>query len=525
MALDVLIRNGKIVDGSGNPWFTGDVGIVGERIAAVGRLDGAEAALEVDATGLVVAPGFVDIHGHGDMMALLAPEVRPKALQGVTTEVGGSCGITAFPVPLARRDLIARHYGFIFQEARTWQTLEDYFREVEAQGVGINVGAHVGHGALRMAVLGDVNRPPTPDELEQMKSLLAQALEQGAVGMSTGLIFAPSSYGDTEELVELAKVLARYDRLYASHIRGERETLMEAVREAIAIGERSGARVEVSHVEAVGRPNWGRMPDELRLLEQARERGVNVAFDVFPYRGSPVRLFNMIPVWAREGGALAARERMKDPEARRRILAEAPPQDWEKILVTKYAGPPGGPEWWGRSIADLAQEHGKTPLDFACDLQVTDPDLIITDLEMLSESDLRAALAHPLAAIITDATYEVGGLLHPRVYSAFAEVLARYVRDERVLSLEEAIRKMTWAPAQRVGFWDVGLIRPGMRADLVVFDLQGLRSKATFANPEQHPEGFIYLFVNGQVTVEEGLYRQAMAGRVMRHPGQPVACQ
>ncbi|MBC7225145.1 MAG: D-aminoacylase, partial [Anaerolineae bacterium] len=472
--LDMLIRGGKIVDGTGNPWFYGDVGIVGDRIVAVGWLEGAEAARVLDAAGLVVAPGFVDIHGHGDMMALLSPEVRTKAMQGCTTEVFGSCGITAYPVPPERSDLIARHYGFIFQKARTWPTLADYFREVEEQGVGVNVGTHVGHGALRMAVMGDADRPPTPDELAQMKALLAQALEEGAVGMSTGLIFTPSAYADTEELVELARVLARYDRLYASHIRGERETLLDAVEEAIAIGERSGARVEISHAEAVGRPNWGRMQDLIRLVERARERGVNVTFDVYPYRGSPVRLFNMIPAWAREGGALAARERMKDPELRKRILAEAPPQNWETILVTKYAGPPGGPEWWGRSIADLAREHGKDPLDFACDLQVADPDLIITDLEMLSEHDVCMALAHPLSAIVTDATYEVGGLLHPRVYSAFAEVLAKYVRDERVLSLEEAVRKMTWAPAQRVGFWDVGCIRPGMRADITVFDLENL---------------------------------------------------
>jgi len=522
MTLDILIRNGKIVDGSGNNWFYGDVGIVGDRIEAVGRLEGAEATQVIDATGLVVAPGFVDIHGHGDMTAILKPEVRPKAMQGVTTEVYGSCGITAYPIPPERRELITRHYGFIFQEARTWPTVEDYFQEVEHQGIGINVGTHVGNGGLRLAVVGDEDRPATPDELAQMKSLLAQAMEQGAVGMSTGLIFAPSSYADTDELVELSKVLAQYDGIYASHIRGERETLMKAVKEAIAIGERSGARVEVSHVEAVGRPNWGRMQDELRLLELARERGVDVSFDVYPYTGSPVRLFNMIPGWAREGGALAARERMKDPETRKRILAEAPPQNWDKILVTKYAGPPGGPEWWGRSIEDLAQEHGKEPLDFACDLLVADADLIISDLEMLSEADLRYAIAHPLGVIIADATYEVGGLLHPRVFATFAKVLAQYVRDERVLRLEEAIRKMTWAPAQRIGFWDIGLIRPGMKADLVVFDLENMRPKATFAQPEQHPEGFVYLLVNGQITVEQGVYRRAMAGRVLRRPGHPV---
>jgi N-acyl-D-amino-acid deacylase len=518
---DILIRGGRIVDGSGNNWYYGDVGIREDRIAAIGHLKGAEARRVIEAQGLVVSPGFVDIHTHSDLAEFTQPEAKPKIMQGVTTEVVGNCGFSLVPTSDSTWRSFYKQLHFIMGDIpKRWRTLAEYYDDLARQGTSVNVASYIGHGALRAAVMGFENRPPSPDEMAQMKKLLAQGLEEGAMGMSTGLIFTPSSFSTTDELVELCEVLAEQGGIYVSHIRGERDTLFQAVEEIIEIGQRSGAPVHMSHIEAVDRPNWGKAEQEIQMMEAARARGIDISYDMFPYRGSPIRVFSMIPAWAGKGSLDDVRRRFMDPSIRAAIVEQARPQDWEDIVVTKFAGQQGE-AWRGRTIAQIAREEGKGPWDLVFDLFIADTSLIITQLHMLSESDVRMAMRHPLGMIISDGTYDPEALRHPRLYSAFAEVLGKYVREEGVLRLEEAVRKITSAPAQRVGLRDIGLIREGMAADITIFDIEAIRSRSTYFDPEQYPVGIEYVLVSGQITMEKGEHTGIRAGRILRRCPEP----
>ncbi|NLE77833.1 MAG: amidohydrolase family protein, partial [Chloroflexi bacterium] len=385
---------------------------------------------------------------------------------------------------------------------------------LEAQGAAVNVATFVGHVTLREAVLGEENRPPRPSELAAMKDLLAQGLDEGSWGLSSGLIYRPGSFADTEELTALAEVVGQYGGVYATHIRGERETLLPAVAEAIAIGERAGVPVHISHLKAVGRENWGQAAAALQLMEQARGRGVDVTYDSKPFLGTPVKVWTgMIPAWARTGALEDLRRRFADPQARQRILAETPPQGWETIFVARYAAEPA---WCGRSLADLAQEQGLSPLELALEMFVADPDHETIQSDCLSETDVQRTVSHPLGMISSDALLHPQGLPHPRSYTAFAEALQRYVREEQVLSLGEAVRRMTSAPAQRLGLGERGLLLPGWKADVVVFDPQRICSRATYGDPRQPPLGIEAVFVSGRRTVERGAPTGVRAGRVLR---------
>jgi len=513
---DILIKGGRIVDGSGNNWYYGDVGIKGDRIVAIGHLEGAEARRVIEAHGLVVSPGFVDIHTHSDLAEFIQPEAKPKVMQGVTTEVIGNCGFSLVPTSDPTWRSFYKQLYFIMGEIpKRWHTLAEYYDDLAKQGISVNVASYIGHGALRAAVMGFENRPPSADEMIQMKRLLAQGLEEGAMGMSTGLIFAPSSFSTTDELVELCEVLAEQGGIYVSHIRGERDTLFQSVEEIIEIGERSGVPVHMSHIEAVDKPNWGKVGQEIQMMEAARARGIDISYDVFPYRGSPIRVFGIIPTWAGKGSLEDVRRRFMDPSTRAVIIEQARPQDWEDIIVAKFAGP-RGETWRGRTIAQIAREEGKSPWDLVFDMFIADTSLILTQLHMLSESDVRMAVRHPLGMIASDGSYETEALRHPRLYSAFPEVLGKYVREEGVLRLEEAVRKMTSAPAQRLGLRDIGLIREGMMADITIFDPEAIRSRATYFDPEQYPVGIEYVLVSGQITVEKGKHKGTKAGRILR---------
>ena len=527
---DLVIRNGKIVDGTGNNWFYGDLAVEGDRLAAIGWLGECEAGEVLDATDKVIAPGFLDIHCHSDMAVVRHPECRAKILQGVTTEVNGNCSFTPVPVTEKTREYWQARSYFIFGDlAQDWKTFDEYFSAIAGQGVSLNVSSMVGLGALRAAVMGAESRPPSADEMKAMKRLLTQALEEGALGLSTGLIFEPCAFASTDEIVELCGVLRQYDRLYVSHIRGERETSIQATQELIEIGERSGVPVHMSHLEAVDRPNWGKTEREIQRMLDARARGVDVSYDMYPYRGSPIRVFSIIPRWAAQGGYDDVKARLRDPATRRRIIAEANPQGWDKILVARFGGRTSDPtdptdltegiaerSALGRSVADLAREHSKDPWDTVFDMFLADTSLILTQTDMLSETDLRVALSHPLGMIASDGTHDPDALLHPRLFGTFAEVLGKYVREERVLRLEEAIRKFTSAPAARLGLRDLGVLREDARAELTVFDPATIRSKSTYADPERHPEGIEYVIVSGKVVVRQGEHSGARPGRVIR---------
>ena len=522
MEYDLIIENGRVIDGSGNPWFKADVGVVGDRIEAVGKLTGAEAMRRIDAEGLVVAPGFIDIHSHSDYTVLVDPRVESKIRQGVTTEVVGNCGSSAAPM-----NADVRAYRERYMRARlgddfefNWETMADYLGLVDAGGASFNVVALVGQGTVRQNVMGYENREPTSSELEEMKALVAGAMEDGAWGMSTGLIYTPSTFAKTDEIVELAKVVADHGGVYFTHIRGEGATLLEAVREATEIGKKAEVPVQIAHFKASGKAHWGKTVDSLRLVEEGRQRGVDVTFDQYPYIASSTGLSALMPHWAQEGGADRLLERLRDPEIRRRIK-EGPAtvtRDWAAVVI---ASAKNHPHYEGKSIAEIAELEGKDGMDVAFDLLLAEDAQVAIVSFGMSEEDVRRVMvsAHGMVGSDGRAVAPRGvlgtGKPHPRYYGTFPRVLGHYVR-EGVLSLQDAVRKMTSAPAQRLGIRDRGLLREGFKADITIFDPATVKDEATFTDPHRYASGIPYVIVNGVVVIDSGEHTGALPGSALR---------
>jgi len=530
--LDLVIRGGMLVDGTGNPWVRGDVGIRDGKVALIGHLDEQSARQVLDASGMVVAPGFVDIHSHSDLTLLVDGRAMSKVLQGVTTEVVGNCGLSAAPLLDEAVDYLrdtARHLADFL--SWNWRTVGEYLEELDRRGVAVNVATLVGHRTLRVGVMGHSPRSASEGEVARMAALLAQGLEEGAWGFSTGLAYAPGSWADQGELVELCRVAARYRAFYSSHIRDEEGGVVQAVREALEVSRLSGEPVQISHHKGVGRHHRGRAEDTLRLIGQYRLRsGVDVSFDVYPYAAASTWLSSYLPTWALEGGRHALLERLAQPQARarmredmRRDLFEGndPPSVWREFLVARV-GLGGGHPWEGKSLAEIAALRGQDPYEAAFDLLQEGEGLVQVIRFETTEAEIMTLLRHPLSligsdgsALATDGPLAIGHP-HPRNFGTFPRVLARYVRERGVLSLEEAIRKMTSGPAGRVGIRDRGLLLPGMWADVVVFDPNHIRDTATYRDPKRYPEGIAWVLVNGQVVVEEGRHTGARPGRVLR---------
>ncbi|MEW6399056.1 MAG: D-aminoacylase [Bacillota bacterium] len=530
--LDLVIRGGMVVDGTGNPWVRADVGIGGGRIAVVGHLDGVRAQQVLDATGMVVAPGFVDIHSHSDLALLVDGRALSKVLQGVTTEVVGNCGLSAAPLQGPAVEYLqdtARHLADHLPW--NWRTVDEYLGELDRRGVSVNVATLVGHRTLRVGVMGQKARPASPDEVAAMASLLDEALYQGAWGLSTGLAYAPGSWADQGELVELCRVAARHRSFYSSHIRDEEGGVVEAVREALEVSRLSGEPVQISHHKGVGRHHRGRAEDTLGLIGRYRLRtGVDVSFDVYPYTAASTWLSAYLPAWAVEGGRSTLLERLARPEDRARIregmrkeLFEGhdPPTVWREFLVARV-GPAGGHPGEGKSLAEIATSRGRDPYETAFDLLVEGEGLVQVIRFETTEAEVMTLLRHPLSligsdgsALATEGPLAVGHP-HPRNFGTFPRVLARYVRERGVLSLEEAIRKMTSGPAGRVAIRQRGLLLPGMWADVVVFDPNRIRDTATYREPKRYPVGIAWVLVNGQVVVEAGRHTGALPGTVLR---------
>jgi len=489
------------------------------RIAAIG--DGLTGGgRTIDARGLAVMPGAIDIHSHSDEAMLVNSALESALHQGVTTVVCGNCGGASAPVlGLAASELerdLAR-----FGLERGWTSYAEYAAAVERNGASINVCSFVGHGTLRMCVMGAEMRAATAGELAAMKALLASALREGAIGMSTGLIYPPSAYGTTDEIVALAAVVAERGGLYASHIRNEGARLLDAVAEGIEIGRRSAVRVQLSHHKASGKPNWGRVKDSTALIVRARADGVDVTADQYPYTASSTGLAVTIPDWAHEGGPLAMVERLRGPLVRRRIRDEEVEtcRNWPAIVIARAQH---HPEWSGRSVADLAAAAGRDPLEWTCDALVEhDGDIAIVHHSM-SEDDVRYVMAKEWIAIGSDSRANApygplsSGKPHPRSYGTFPRVLGRYARDEKVITLEDAVRKMTSLPAARLRLRDRGVLREGARADVVVFDPQRVADRATYDDPHRYPDGMPYVIVNGEVALDGGETTAARAGRFLR---------
>ncbi|HLF50205.1 MAG TPA: D-aminoacylase [Methylomirabilota bacterium] len=532
MAWSLLIKNGSVVDGSGAPAAAADVAVEGDRIAAVGRGLSGEAARVIDATGLMVTPGFIDIHSHSDLFYHACPAAESKVRQGVTTEVVGMCSFSPAPVaPGGAEAVKAWAAGIGSRLVITWQTFAQYMDHLRGLGPSVNIVHFVGQGALRLAGMGAENRPPAPRERKDMERLLAEALEAGAFGFSTGLVYPPSLYASTEELVALAKSMAKRGGLYFSHIRGEAATLEDAIKEAIRIGEDGGVPVQIAHIKAAGRENWGKMDRALRLVDEARARGLDVTADVYPYHAASTKMDNLLPAWTHDGGIAKLLERLHDGAARRRIVDECSVDGerwktasgtvgWDEILVATCSRP----ELAGTNLAQLARDTGMAPAEVMLDLLRDEQAQVSMVVFSQSEDNVVKALAHPHVMIGSDSLgLSAGpgphpGKPHPRMYGTFPRVLGRYVRERKLLSWETAVNKMTGMPAAKLRLKDRGLVRPGLAADLAVFDPATVLDLATFVDPHRHPAGIPYVVVNGQVVVDGPRYNAAPAGRVLTPP-------
>ena len=518
---DLLIRGGTVVDGTGAPGVRADVAITNGRITDVGDVAGRRATRMIDARDRVVAPGFIDIHSHSDNTVFVNDAFESALHMGVTLVVCGNCGGSSAPVSGLAAEELDRALA-VLDTRRTWSTFAEYADACDDARPAINLCSFVGHGTLRKCVMGGGANAPSHHELDAMRALLARAMDEGAIGLASGLIYPPSAYGTADELAALCAVVREKGGLYASHIRNEGERLLEAVEENLEIARRSQVRVQLSHHKASGQKNWGRVKDSTAKIEEARAGGLDVQADQYPYTASSTGLAVTIPNWVHEGGRLAMCERLRDPAVRARIRDEyvETGRNWDRIVIARARR---RPEYSGRTVADLAREAGKDPLEWSCDALVEhDGDIAIVHHSM-SEDDVRFVMAKPYVAIGSDSSANAPygplsfGKPHPRSYGTFPRVLGRYARDEGVLTLEDAVRKMTSLTARHLRLADRGEVRVGAWADLVVFDPQHVADAATYEDPHRYPLGIDHVVVNGGVALDAAETAPERHGRFLRH--------
>lgn len=526
---DVLIAGGDVYDGSGAGPVPADVGVCGDRVAAVGRSLPREAGAVVDAAGKAVCPGFINILSHSNLSILHDPRSLGELTQGVTTEVFGE-GVSMGPLtPRLKAEL--EHTSRYLDVEVSWTRLSEYLRHVERRGVAQNVASFIGAGTLRAGAVGYDDRPATLAELDRMRQIAAEEMADGALGIASALVYPPGSYAGTGELASLCEVAAAYDGCYASHVRGEGEQLHAALGEFLRIVRGAGLRGEVFHLKASGRQNWHLMDGAISLIEEARSAGLPVTADVYPYTASSTGLTSIIPDRYHEGGAVALYDRLGDPEVRAAIRAELSSSGrWgdeteaERVLILQMTAEENR-KWQGRTLAEVAAARGTGPVETAMDLIASDRFRIQAAFFSMSEENLRSALRRPWVGISSDGTSMApeGAFLrspiHPRAYGSFARVLGRYVRDEKVLPLADAIRRMSGLPAATLGLSGRGVLREGAYADIVVFDPATVADRATFADPHQLSAGVSEVLVNGKVTISGGAFTGELAGRALTGPG------
>ena len=536
---DLLIVHGKILDGTGSPWFEGSVAIKDGKIADIGRLGNVAAKRVIDAAGLMVTPGFIDLHSHSDYTLLVDGTAQSKIRQGVTAEIVGEAA-SAGPIlepaaadfdngtaPLTQKDGLKRD----------WTTLGEYFARAERQGISVNVASYVGAGQVRLDVMGNVNRAPTSAELARMEGLVEQSMREGAIGLASGLIYAPNMFAKSDELIALARVAARFGGLYTTHIRGESANSVQALSEAIEIAEKAGLPGHILHFKSNGRANWGRMPELVKLIQAARDRGVDITADQYPYLAGMTSLAQCLPPKYLEGTADQVVARLNHPNARaeiREAIDKGLP-GWDNNEVKDCGGwhgvllagcrRPENKKYEGKRLDEVARLRGQDPVDALCDLLIAEHATPMAVYFSMGDADVELAMQQPWVGIGSDGaavnpSMEFMGRPHPRFYGTFPRVLGLYVREKHVLTLPDAVRKMTSLPAQIIGLKDRGLLRPGMAADIVLFDAQTVRDRATFEDPSQYPAGIPYVIVNGVVVIDKGEHTGAKPGRVLKVGGK-----
>ena len=526
--LDILIKNACVVDGTGQPAFKADVGITEDRIVAVQKDAEQEAAREIDAQGLCLAPGFIDPHAHSDLPLLVNPFAESKIRQGVTTEVIGNCGFSVAPLSGAAFDEMSTQAGDLGLEI-TWQSVGEYLTHLRQSGTALNVVPLVGHNTVRSAVLGYDDIQPTAKQQGEMERIVEKALEEGARGLSSGLFYPPGYFARPKEVIDLAKIVARYDGIYVTHIRNEADLVLEAISEAVEVCEKAGVQVEIAHLKLEGYRNWQNIDRMVSLLDDIETNGLPVGFDQYPYVACNTWLGAVMPYSAQAGGSKAVGERLRDREVRaalQRDLEQNPAEwenrsgirEWTEMLISDC---PNCPEHQGKNVAEIAAALGKDPLSAAFDLIVVSEGLATAVCFTQLEANVQLLMQHPLVAFGSDgsALKPEGALAqsnaHPRSYGTFPRVLGRYVREKGTLSLEEAIKKMTFLSAERFGLSDRGVVRQGAYADLVLFDAERVADRATYQSPHLYPEGIPYVLVNGTIVLDGGQQSSALPGRVL----------
>jgi N-acyl-D-amino-acid deacylase len=521
--LDLAINNGFVYDGAGNPYSKQNVGVKNGKIIEISPMNLEDAKTIINAEGLAVSPGFIDIHTHSDYGILVNPTADNKVFQGVTTNVIGNCGSSAGPLMGEAVDVASKNlepYGLELE----WFSIREYFDFLEMQGTSVNIASYVGHSTLRIGVMGFDNRRPTSSELEMMKELTVGSMEEGVFGLSTVLALPPGSYADTSEIMELCEVVTSHGGIYAPHMRGEDERLEEALQETIKISTELGIPSHIAHHKCVGEKNWGKVKHSLKIIENVRSRGIDITCDMYPYTASHNYLKTAIPQWAHSEGDDRLLERISDTETRGKILLnmrEMFPED-EFGRTTYIADCPNKRELEGKNVLEIARNEGKSPYDATLDILIDNSTAIRASFHRQKEDDVRTVIASPLSMICSD--YGIvppesmsRGRPHPRAYGSFPKIIGKYAREENLLTVQEALRKMTSAPANRLGIMDRGLIKTGMWADIVVFDKERIIDKATYEEPNLLPTGIEYVIVNGETTVEHGKHTQKLAGKVLKH--------
>lgn len=549
---DLLFKNGFIIDGTGAPWFKGDIAVKNKKIADMGVLDSSDADRVIDVSGFVVSPGFIDIHSHSDRTFFEYPLCESRVYQGITTDVVGNCGIS-YCGPLTEKNLEFIDFP---DDVDPWHSLSEYRKRFKEIGISMNAVPLLGFGTVRKGILGYDNRAPTNDEIRKMKKLIAQAMEEGAFGMSTGLMYPPQNFAKTSEVIKCAKTVAQYNGIYTTHIRrrgfewGDRpllkdlqnfvvpwaETTREAIREAIKIGEEAHIPVHISHLKATGEMNWGKMDSYLKMIEAARKRGVDVTFDTCypPYKTRAGIFTHQLPAWIlgkayAEGGLSKL---MKDPAMKERIKkalkkhmeGSQREETWKDQLILRANSEEDKP-LIGKTVQEAAEMRGKEPLEFALDAIAEDRGIEGISF-VINEEDLLAKATHPFSMICSDSAptnTTDKEFKHPRYYGTFTRWLRLYVREKQVLTWEEAIHKITGLPATRLGLWNRGTLRPGNWADITIFDPVNIRDNATYQSPIQLSEGVEYLVINGVLTIKNGNHTEATPGKVLSKPSLPHA--